>query len=155
MNLFGAAQDVLGAASDIFGGIQGAKGYKAASDAYTAAGKLAQENAQTTERSTAIQEAQSKRQVYGAISGEKAAMAGSGLASGGSNQYLLSSAEQQGGVTRSLIANQGLITERGYQAEAAADVGQAKQAQAQGQASKGGGFLGAIGGVVGAIASIF
>lgn len=144
----GIASSIIGAASDLFGGLLGASGDKAAEKAYEQAATFAQENAAVSARSGILQETQANRQIYQAVSGQAAAEAAGGTTGGGSNQYLTRASLQQGGLQRAIIANNAQLQVQGFQAEAAADVGQAKQAAAQAQASAGGGILGAIGGIL-------
>lgn len=151
---FGAADSLLGGLGSFFSGQAGAKGFRASARAYRQAAQFSQESAAITERSTAIQQSQATRQLYGVLSGQQADIAGAGLKNAGSAQYLLRSTAEQIGVTHALIGNQGLITELGFQREAAAEIGQANQAAAQAKGSGKGGFLGAVGGVVGAVGKI-
>lgn len=149
MSDIGIAQGVLGAAGDLFSGVAGFMGDQSAASAYKKAAKFATQNAATAERSGVIQEAQAARQIYQTVSGAQAAEASSGTGTGGSNQYLSRASLQQGGLQKAIIANNAQIQATGFKAEAAADTGQAQQAQAQGASSLFGGILGAVGSIIG------
>ncbi len=148
MSSAGVASGLLGAAGDLFSGFLGASGDNAAASAYNQAANFALENAAVAKRSGAIQEAQANRAIYQVVSGQSAVEGASGLAAGGSNQYLSRASLQQGGLQKAIIANNAQIQVQGFEAEAAADQGQAAQAAAQATSSAGGGILGAIGGIL-------
>ncbi len=143
------ASGVVGAVGDIFSGIMGASGDNADASAYNKAANFALENAAVAQRSGAIQEAQANRAIYQVTSGQQAVEGAGGVTGGGSNQYLSRASLQQGGLQKAIIANNAQIQVQGFEAEAAADQGQAAQATAQAAASAGGGILGAIGSILG------
>lgn len=139
--LFG---DIGGAVSDVFGAIgdfDEAKGYKTAA-------KLATENAGIVAQSTAIQTMQAQRQAFQVIGGQMSDVAGAGLQESGSAVDLLKSSQQQASLQKQLIENQGLIQEKGYEAQASADTAQAS-------AKETGGIGGLIGGALNIGAAIF
>lgn len=124
--------------SDLF---QGAGDF-AASSAYKQAAGYAGQEAEIAKRSGAIQLEQANRQIYQTISGQQAAVAGGGFTGGGSNQYLQRASEQQAGLTRAIVSNQTNINVLGFQAQQAADIGQAQQAELTGAGNVAGGILG-------------
>jgi len=141
MDLFGAATDLLGGISSLLGGSSAASGQKAAATAYAKA-------AQYTAVETGIKEQMATRQIYQTIGAAKAAIGASGLEESGSAADIIRSSAQQGALTKGLIETQGSIDYSNYMA-------QSKAASAAASSSSSGGFLGAIGGIVGAVASIF
>lgn len=120
--------DAAGSVSDLFGGIgaitqsdlkaQGldiqAKGDLAEATNYDAAAVLAGQNAQFTQSSTAIKEAQLDRQTTLAIGGQQADVAAGGFSSSGSALDLMRDSASQGALTKAVAGQQGLITEAGY-----------------------------------------
>jgi hypothetical protein len=154
-DIFSAASDLIGGVGSFVGSQAEAKGYKAAATAYDTAATYAQENAQIAARSTAIQESQTARQIFRVAGGQDAAYAANGLKMSGSADYVQAATLQQGGLQKGIIANQGQITEQGYLAESAADVGQAQQSSAQASASLAKGGSNLLTGILGAAASIF
>lgn len=128
--------DLGGAVSSLFGAVgsfASAKGYKAA------AGYAAQ-NAEIAAQSTAIQETQAQRKIYQTIGGQKADVAGAGLAASGSALDVMRDSAQQGSLTKQLIQNQGAINIAGYQEEAANYNAMASASKASGT----GGILGGL-----------
>lgn len=148
MSDIGIASGILGAASDLFGGFMGASGDKAAAKSYKQAADFANENAAVAQRSGEVEQAQANRLIYQTVSGGEAAAAAGGTTGGGSNQYITRASLQQGGLQKAILANNAQLQVQGFKAEAAADVGQANEAQQQATASAGGGILGAIGGIL-------
>jgi hypothetical protein len=118
-----------GSVSDLFGGIgaisqanlkaQGldiqAQGDLAEATNYDAAAVLAGQNAQFTQSSTAIKQAQIDRQTTLAIGGQQADVAAGGFSSTGSALDLMRDSASQGALTKAVAGQQGLITEAGYQ----------------------------------------
>jgi hypothetical protein len=125
---------------------------------YLLAADLANQNAEFTAQSTAIQTAQIDRETFKAIGGERSQIAGAGLAESGSAIDLLRESASQGALTKAVAGQQGLITEAGYTEQAQADQTQAEAAQvaadAANEAAKGAGIAGVLKGV-GALASLF
>ena len=128
--------DVSGAVSDLFQGQATASQLrlKAAGDISEAqnfdlASGLAKQNEQFTEQSTAIKEVQQQRQNYLQIGTQTADIAGSGMQLSGSGLDILRSSAQQGALTKQVIGAQGLITEAGYNEQAAAYTNMSKAAQ--------------------------
>lgn len=173
MALSSGGFDALGGAiSGIFGGVgalQTASGYKAAASLYgQQAGLYGQavdasnQQGQIAQAASQITEMQSQRQIYQAIGGQKADVAGSGLAASGSALDLLRSSTSQGNLTMGLLHEQGAITQEGYkeqglsyQAMQGAALASQQTATAQASASKSSGIGGILGGalkVAGAIA---
>lgn len=128
--------DIGGAVSDIFGAVGSAQSAKG----YTKAAGLALENENIAKQSAAIQGVQADRQIYQVIGGQKADVAGAGLAASGSALDLLRSSAQQGSLTKQLVANQGAITALGYEQEANSYEGMASAAKT----ASAGGILGSL-----------
>lgn len=123
MALGGATfSDAGGAVSDIFAGFGAAskaQGDQIEAQNYGLAAGYASEEEQYAATSTAIQEAQAERESYRTISGQQADVAGAGFAASGSALDLLRSSAQQGAMQQAVLGQQGLITEQGYQEQAA------------------------------------
>lgn len=120
---FGASTlgDIGGAVSDLFAA--GADSSKSQADRlegqnYGLAADLATQNANFTEQSTAIKQAQLARQNTLALGQTEADIAGAGFAQSGSALDLLRSSAQQGALTAAVAQQQGLITEAGYKEQA-------------------------------------
>jgi hypothetical protein len=82
---------------------------------YDLAGTLALQNEQYTAVSTAIQQLALDRQISTTIGGQQAGTAGAGLAESGSALDLLADSASQGALAKNVLAQQGLITEAGYE----------------------------------------
>jgi hypothetical protein len=80
---------------------------------YDLAAKYADQEAQFTKESTAIQSMQSERATYQSMSQTKADIGGGGFAASGSGLDILASSASQGALQQSVIQQQGLITEAG------------------------------------------
>lgn len=120
--------DFGGAVSDLFSGFGAeaqaglkakglriqAQGDLAEAHNYDLAAGLAGQNAQFTEASTAIKEAQIERQTTLALGGQRADIAGAGFAASGSALDMLRDSASQGALTKAVAGQQGLITEAGY-----------------------------------------
>lgn len=109
------------AVSDIFAGfgdLTQAQGDRAEQSAYLEAAQLAGQNEQYTKMSTAIQQAQSDRELYLSMGRTKSEVAGAGFAESGSALDILRSSASQGALQKAAIGEQGLITEAGYAEQA-------------------------------------
>lgn len=95
-----------------------ARGNLVEGENYDAAAKLAHQNEQFTEQSTAINQMQAERKIYQTIGMQRAQVAGGGLASSGSALDLLADSASQGALTHAVTSAQGLITEAGYDQQA-------------------------------------
>lgn len=95
-----------------------AQGDLAEASNYDIAAQLAKANAAYTQQSTALQEYQVGRQVTQTIGSQQAAVAASGFSSGGSAGDLLRSSASQGALAKATLAQQGVITEAGYNEQA-------------------------------------
>lgn len=118
-----------------------AGGNLAESQNYDLAAQLADANAAYTVQSTAIQEQQLQRQITQTIGTENAGVAASGFSSGGSAGDILRSSQQQGTLAKTVLQQQGLITEAGYNEQAASfrtlsAAGQATAASEEEQATQ-------------------
>jgi len=110
-----------GAVSDLFGGFAAetkAKGNRLQAEQYDLAGKLALQNKQFSETSTAIKEQQTQRSVESVTGQQQADVAASGFASAGSALDLLRDSMSQGALTKAVVGQQGLIEEAGFQEQA-------------------------------------
>lgn len=132
-----------GAVNDIFGAI----GSFQSAGAYNKAAAYAEQNANITRQSTAVKQLQTQRQIFQTIGGQKADVAGAGLAASGSALDILKSSMAQGALTKQLVTNQGMIDANSYEAQATAYKSQASSAKSAGIGSLVGGAL--------SIASIF
>jgi len=114
-----------GAVSDIFGGMATAsslrikaRGNLAEAENYDLAKTLAEQNAHFTETSTALKTYQSERQLYKALGTTTADVAGAGFSLSGSALDLLRDSAAEGALTKATLAEQGAITEAGYEEQA-------------------------------------
>lgn len=126
--------DLGNAVSSIFGAVgefKSAKGYEQAAG-------FANRNAEIATQSAAIQELMAGRQITKTLGGQRADVAGAGLAASGSALDVMRDSAQQGALTKQLIANQGAINVLGYKAEAASYQSMASAAKTAGT----GGLLG-------------
>lgn len=87
-------------------------------DSYSRAHDLALQNRDFTAQSTAIGQAQADRSIYQSLGAVVGATGASGLQMDGSAADVLAASAQQGEVEKQVRANQGLITEAGYQEQA-------------------------------------
>jgi hypothetical protein len=132
--------DISGSVEDIFAGIgattqanlkaQGldisaygnlikAQGDIAEGQEYDLSAQLARQNEQYTVESTAIQQMQLDRNIASTIGGQQAGTAGGGLAASGSALDLAADSAAQGALAKTVLAEQGQITEAGYAEQAA------------------------------------
>jgi hypothetical protein len=116
------AGDISGAVSDLFAA--SADKSKAQYDLmegqeYTLASDLATQNAQFTQDSTAIKETQINREETKALGTTTANLAGAGFATSGSGLDILRETASSGSIAKAAANQQGLITEAGYNEQAA------------------------------------
>jgi len=137
---FGAANDLLGGIGGFLSGMDAAAGDKAAAGMYAQAARY-------SALETGIKEVAANRALYQVTGAASAAIAQSGLKNSGSASEVMRSTAQQGAVTKALIALQGKIDYSSYMA-------MSKAAQAQADAASSGGWMSAIGGIVGTIGSL-
>lgn len=130
-----------GAITDLFG----AAGDKAEANAYSTAAKLAGQNAQITQTSTAISEYQAGRALYQTVGKGEAAAGANGLTGGGSAQDIMRSSVSQGALQKQIIGAQGQINSNAYEAESAQYTGMQQAAVAAQQAGEAGGGLNILG----------
>ena len=117
-----ALSDFGGAVSDLFSASafrSKAAGLRIEGQEYTLAAGLADQNEKFTEQSTAIQETQLNRQIEKTLGQQQAAVASSGFSNSGSYLDLLRDSANQGALTKAVLSQQGLITEEGYDEQAA------------------------------------
>lgn len=92
-----------------------AGGDLAEADNYDLASGLAEANKAYTEQSTRLQQSQTDRQIFQATGAQRAGAAGAGFAEGGSAGDLLRDSASQGALAKATLAQQGVITEAGYE----------------------------------------
>jgi hypothetical protein len=117
----GFGQGITTGVSDIFAGFGDEAKAKMDLDEqqeYQLASRLATQNEQFTQMSTAIQEAQESREITQALGKTTAQVAGAGFAESGSAIDILRSGAQQGAQAQAVLSEQGLITEAGYKEQA-------------------------------------
>jgi len=135
-----------------------AKGLRIEAQNYDLASGYATKNAEFTETSTAIKQAQLDRDIFKTLGGISGDVAGAGFAASGSALDLLRDSAAQGALTKAVGAQQGLITEEGYrvQAETYTNMGKAAlmAAEAEDNAALGSNISAAFKGAS-AVASIF
>lgn len=85
---------------------------------YDRAGVLADRNAEFSRISTAIKDEQAGRSILRVMGGQRADVAGSGFAAGGTAIDLMRSSASEGALTRAVLGQQGLIEEAGYKEQA-------------------------------------
>src|SRR6185312_13200510 len=95
-----------------------AQGDLAEASNYDLAAGLAEANKAYTEQSTRLQQFQTDRQIYQAMGATRAGAAGAGFAAGGSAGDLLRDSASQGALAKATLAQQGVITEAGYEEQA-------------------------------------
>lgn len=157
----GTFNAISGAVGDLFAADSNrakAEGNRIQAENYDLASKLATQNADFTETSTAIKQTQLDRSIFQTIGGQQADVAGAGFAASGSALDILRDSASQGALTKAVAGQQGLITEAGYQQQATSFTNMASAARmaadAEDKAASGAGIVSAIKGVA-AIASFF
>jgi hypothetical protein len=85
---------------------------------YDKAAELATQNEAYTAQSTRIQEAQTQRQITQTIGGQQASVAAAGFSSGGSAGDIMRDSASQGALAKGVLAQQGVITEAGFDEQA-------------------------------------
>jgi|SRR6185312_1198168 len=108
---------------------------------YDLASTLAEANKAYTDQSTRLQQSQLNRNITQTIGGQQAGVAASGFGAGGSAAYLLRDSQAQGALAKGVLAQQGVITEAGYEQQAQsyttlANAGRATAAAEMDMASK-------------------
>lgn len=132
-NLF---NDLGGGISSLFSGL----GELSSAKAYSQAAKLNQSNALIAASSANLNAALETRNAMQARGTIQASTAATGFTLGGSAGDLLRMQSQQGAIAKSLILQQGELQSQSYQAQAAAEQGQAAAAKMSG----GGGIFGGL-----------
>lgn len=110
-----------GAVDSLFAGFAHqakAKGDLFEAQNYDLASKLATQNAEYTETSTGIKQAQNARTIYQSMGRTSADVAGAGFAASGSALDVMRDAASQGQLVKSVTEQQGAITEAGYKEQA-------------------------------------
>ena len=118
-NVGGAVNDLFSSEATATGLRLKASGARIEGENYDLAATLAKQNEQFTEQSTAVKQVMADRQISMGIGTEEAGIAGAGFSNSGSALDLLRSSAQQGALQKQLIGQQGLITEAGYNEQAA------------------------------------
>ncbi len=118
----GTFSNIGGAVSDLFNAdafrIKG-QGLRAESEQYLKSAAFADQNAKFTEVSTAIQEEQASREINKTLGSQAAGVAASGFANSGTALDLMRDSATQGALKVAVLGQQGLITEAGYEQQAA------------------------------------
>jgi hypothetical protein len=96
-----------------------AAGLRVESEEYLQAAAFADLNAKYTEQSTTIQQAQASRAIEKTLGQQQADVASNNFEEAGSALDLLRDSATQGALQKAVLAQQGLITEAGYQQQAA------------------------------------
>lgn len=96
-----------------------AQGDLAEAGQYDLASDLASKNAQYTETSTQIKEAQQQRNTTMQVGGQEAAIAGAGLKESGSSLDILADSAREGSLAKAALGQQGLIEEAGFKEQEA------------------------------------
>lgn len=116
-----------GAVDDIFKGQATAKSLRLKAEGdlveaqnYDLAADLAKQSAEFTRQSTAIKETQAQRQLYLGLGKTGSDVASAGFSMSGSALDLMRDSAAQGGLTKAVIGQQGLITEAGFNEQAQA-----------------------------------
>jgi hypothetical protein len=131
--------DIGGAVSDLFAvGAYKAKaaGAQIEGQEYQLAAGLARKNVEFTKESTAIQEAQASRKIAMSLGTTEAEVGAAGFQQKGSALDILRSATEQGALTKAVTQQQGLITQAGYEEQAASYDLMAQAAQIAAQADQ-------------------
>jgi hypothetical protein len=135
-----------------------AQGLRLEAGNYDRAGSFSDANARFTEISTGIKNMQQDRDLYKALGGITADVAGAGFAQSGSALDIMADSARQGALMRGVTTEQGLITEEGYKVEGEnyRQMGEAARmaAASEDKAADNAPLLAAIHGVA-AVASIF
>ncbi|MCG2639666.1 MULTISPECIES: hypothetical protein [Bradyrhizobium] len=167
-SIAGAVSDLFAADADRAKGSAlrlKAQGDRIEGENYGLAADLASQNAKFTEVSTAIKQTQLEREQTMAIGSTHAAIGGAGLAESGSALDVLADSTRQASLAKSVLGQQGLITEAGYQEQqqsylnmkkAAGIAAQADEesANAADRAAEGATITGIAKGIIG-VASLF
>ena len=149
--------DLGGAATDLFAfeGTQiSAENDRLSATAYREAASLATENLGIEEKSVAIKQTQADRSIYQNESSQKATAAANGFQEAGSAASILADSANQGRLQKTLIDEQGTITENATRAQISSLNAQAQEAD---NAASGSGIAGIgdlIGGAFKAVSSI-
>jgi hypothetical protein len=144
-----AFSDIGSSVSDIFAGLGDqykAEGAEFEEQSYEKAATLAGQEATFSEMSTAIQTAQSERNLLMSLGSTKAGVAGAGFGESGTALDLLRSSAQEGATTTAVVKENGMIQTAGYQEQQQSYNLMADAAQVDVQAEKEaatGSFIGA------------
>jgi hypothetical protein len=113
--------DIGGAFSDLMGASAARskqQGLQLEEAQYELAAQYAKQNEQFTEQSTAIQEYQKGREIMKTEGEQRADIAANNFAESGSALDIERDSANQGALAQAVLAQQGLITEAGYQEQA-------------------------------------
>lgn len=103
---------------------------------YSKAYDLAELNRRFTEASTEVQTTQADRASYMALGGIRAGYGASGLAQSGSAEDVLAASARQGALEHQVLAQQGVITEAGYEEQRETYAGMVNASEVAVEASK-------------------
>jgi hypothetical protein len=143
----GSASGGMSAASSLLGGYADLKAGNASAKVLRGNADTMRTNAELTANSTSLRVMQQQRKAYQVLGGQRADIAGAGLAASGSALDVIRSSAQQSSVDKSLIQMQGQIDVNSMTRQAQNYDAQAKAAQKAGKAS----FFGSIGKILGTI----
>ena len=128
----GTISSIGGAVQDIFGSEAHelkAKGLRLEAQNYEEASAFADKNAAFSRISTGIKLAQQDREIYKALGGAHADIAGAGFAAAGSALDVLRDSASQGALMKAVAGQQGLIQEEGYQVQSRSYLNMSKAAK--------------------------
>jgi hypothetical protein len=150
-----------GAVSDLYAADAAkskAQGLRLEGEQYGLASTYAEQNKAYTQQSVDLQEYQASRKINQTIGSQQAAVASSGFGEAGSALDLLRDSANQGALTKATLAQQGNITEAGYEEQAQSynlmQQAANNAADAADKAAKGAGISAIIKGVAG-VAGLF
>ena len=149
--------DLGGAVSDIFsyeGSQASAASDRIAAAGYRKASGIATDNLAIEEQSVAIKQQQADRAIYQNESAQKATAAANGFEEAGSAASILADSANQGHIQKTLIDEQGQITENATKIQVASLDTQAQQADAAAAAADTAGIGHLVGGAFKAVAGI-
>jgi hypothetical protein len=113
-NLGGAVSDLFAASAFKTKG----QGLRAEAEQYLVSAQYAEDNKQFAAQNTAIQEVQAGRDVEKTLGGQQAAIAAGNFANSGSALDIMRDSANQGALKNAILAQQGNITETGFEQQA-------------------------------------
>jgi hypothetical protein len=138
-------------AADLLSGVSQLQAGNASAKASQGNAATARANAQLTANSTNLRVMQQQRKAYQVLGGQRADIAGAGLAASGSALDVIRSSAQQASTDKSLIQMQGQIDVNALNGQAQAYDAEAAAAKKKGSGGFFGSILKAVGGIAGGI----